>query len=248
MSEPRILIVDDEALARRKIRRFLGELGVADENIRDAVNGLDGLLVLEEFSPEIIFLDIEMPGLNGFEMLAQIEKRPFKIIFQTAFDEFAVRAFEEAACDYLLKPFDRERFARSYRRAEEGLERLSDLSLVEEKLRAQKHSYLERLTIRQGGQLRIIECEDVICFVSRDHYTCVYTQVGEFVTELSLIHLEERLNPEIFMRIHRKNIVRKKCVKSVVGGENMKVELRNGEQLAVSRNHRKALLDSISIR
>jgi two-component system, LytTR family, response regulator len=110
-----------------------------------------------------------------------------------------------------------------------------------EKVRSRTGVFLERLSIRQGGKIRLVECNELQCLVSRDHYTCIYADSGEYLTELSLAHLEERLNPEVFVRIHRNSIVRKDLVAMVMSGENMNVELRNGTRLAVSRRYRKTV-------
>ena len=111
-----ILIVDDEELARHKIKRFLAESQI-QATITEAANGLQALQILSTSSIDLVFLDIDMPGLTGLEVLQNLEQRPFKVIFQTASDAFAIRAFEENACDYLLKPFDRERFQSALQKA-----------------------------------------------------------------------------------------------------------------------------------
>jgi two-component system, LytTR family, response regulator len=236
----RILIVDDEELARQRILRYLKH-SEQEFVTREAESGIEAVEIIHEFKPDIIFLDVEMPGLSGFEALKQLPERAFQIVFQTAFDEFAVRAFEEQACDYLLKPFTSERFSQALSNA---LERVSN----EEKLKAlearmsEREGYLRKFVVKQGARLRIVEEQAITCFVSRDHYTCVYFEgLREGITELSLSHLLERLDPQVFRQFHRNNIIRIEALVSLSLSRSgiMEVELNNGLRLPVSRSNRR---------
>ena len=238
---PRVLIVDDEVLARQRLRRYLVSYGAFEIDV--AESGLQAVELIRSFRPQVVFLDIEMPGLNGFEVLAQFSERPFQVVFQTAFDEFAIRAFDEHAADYLLKPFTRDRFERS-------LDRVLSLATDEARLRAleatirSRDGFLRRLSVRQGNALRIVEEAEITCFLSRDHYTCVYLADGrEAICELSLANLVTRLDPSKFRALHRNNIVRITEIRamSVSRSEGMVVEMSNGMKLQVSRSHRQAL-------
>ncbi len=234
----RILIVDDEPLARQRIERYL-RAEDASFLIEMAENGLAAIESIARFRPEIVFLDVEMPGLNGFEVLQQLETRDFQIIFQTGHDEFAIRAFEEAACDYLLKPFTADRLRQALDRART---RVAD----EARLRALEsrpgYGRLRRLTIKQGGRLRIIEARDIFCFVSRDHVTCLYFEeegiLREGICDLSLGRLLERLEPDEFLQLHRSNIVRRDALRALTRAPDGSVsaELPSGLRLPVSRN------------
>lgn len=235
----RILIVDDEPLARQRLTRYLGQTEYS-LIVEEAESGLRAVELIRDFQPDIILLDVEMPGLSGFEVLQQFEERPFIVVFQTAYDEFAVRAFEEHACDYLLKPFTAERFHQALDRA---LSRYADderLRALENKL-AEREGYLRRIIVKQGGRTRIIEDRSIACFVSKDHYTCVYFDDREAITDLSIARLAERLDPEEFKRLHRNSIVRLSSTVSLVTSRNgeMSIELANGMRLPVSRSHRK---------
>jgi two-component system, LytTR family, response regulator len=240
----RILVVDDEPLARQRIKRYLAQSKPAFV-IDEAESGLEAVTRIRAFRPDIVFLDIEMPGLSGFEVLQQFNERPFQVVFQTAFDEFAVRAFEEHASDYLLKPFTEERFNLALARV---LARAADeerLIALETEF-AKRHGYLKKLTVKQGGKLRVIEEDDIVCFVSRDHYTCVYFQDGrEAICELSLASLLERLDPEKFRPFHRNNIIRLATIKALnsASNEEMTLELSNQMNLPVSRSHRREVRD-----
>ena len=239
LDNPKVLIVDDEKLARQKIRRFLEGSNV-NPLVEEAVNGLEALSKISSTKPDIVFLDIQMPGLSGFEVLQHLEERSFKLIFQTAYDEYAIQAFEENACDYLLKPFTRERFQRSFERAMTSLGVQRELSHLERRL-VENKKFLEKIAVKQGSKFKIINLNDVICFISQDHYTCAYVGSSEYICDPSLSHLEGRLPPDVFLRLHRNNIVKVSEIKSVMGGENMTAELSNGLKLPVSRNNRKRL-------
>lgn len=238
----KILLVDDEPLALKRLGRYLREYNQSFQT-EEASSGIEAVEKIKSFKPDIVFLDIEMPGLNGFEVLRQFNERPFQIIFQTAYDEFAIRAFEEHASAYLLKPFTIEQMHKALTRA---LNRVADeekLRLLETKI-AEREGYLRRLTVKQGNRLRIIEEKEICCFVSRDHYTCVYDcEARESIADLSLSRLIERLDPKVFQQLHRSNIVRIEAINSLITTRNgtMFVELKNGMQLPVSRSNRKLL-------
>ena len=238
--ERRVLIVDDEPLALQKLRRYLENSGYPLQVI-EAENGLQAVELIRKFQPEIIFLDIQMPGFSGFDVLRQFERRPFLVIFQTAFDQFAVRAFEEQACDYLLKPFTPGRFQKALAQAIERLADEEKLQQVELKL-AEREGPLRRLAVKQGLRTRILDDHEVHCFVSRDHCTCVYfASQGEAILDLSLTYLATRLDPVRFRQFHRNNIVRIEAVRNILhtpGGE-LVMELCNGMKLPISRSNRR---------
>jgi two-component system LytT family response regulator len=257
LTEPkRILIVDDEALARRRVARYTRQLrqeAGLEFLIEEAASGVEAVEMIQSFHPDIIFLDVEMPGLDGFEVLRQFGERPFQVIFQTAYDQFAIRAFEESACDYLLKPFTAERLRKALARA---LGRSAD----EERLRAfetrlaagdRNRKYLRRLTVKQGVKLRVVETEDVFCFFSRDHYTLVYFSDGrnhhEAICDLSINRLDERLDPAEYQRLHRNCIARKSAIVALSrpGQGDLMAELSNGMKLPVSRKNRKILRETL---
>jgi two-component system LytT family response regulator len=239
LTEPRrILIVDDEPLARQRIARYLARRDLPLV-VEEAESGLRAVELIAEFRPDIIFLDVEMPGLSGLEVLEQFEERPFQVVFETAYDEFAIRAFEEHACDYLLKPFTQERFNHALDRALKRSADQSRLLALEAKLR-EREGHLTRVIVKHGGRTRIVEAREITCFVSRDHYTCVYFDRGrEGLTDLSINFLSERLDPGAFARLHRNSIARISAIKSVSSREDeMTVELEDGVTLAVSRSRR----------
>lgn len=235
----RILIVDDEELARGRIARYLKQTE-QEFLIKEAESGIEAVEMIDSFQPDIVFLDVEMPGLSGFEALKQLPKRDFQIVFQTAFDEFAVRAFEEQACDYLLKPFTSERFLQALTNALARVQSEEKLKALEAKM-AEREGYLRKFVVKQGARLRVVEEQAIACFVSRDHYTCVYFEgMREGITELSLSNLLERLDPQVFRQFHRNNIIRVDALVALSLSRNggMEVELNNGLRLPVSRSNR----------
>lgn len=244
----RILVVDDEALARRRVARMVREFDPGFV-IEEAESGVRAVELIAAFRPEVVFLDVEMPGLNGFEVLRQCETRPFHVIFQTAYDHFAVRAFEEQACDYLLKPFTSERLHAALSRALQQATDEQRLRALEAQLRATAangQGYLQRLAVKQGTRLRVVQAQEIACFISRDHCTCVYFEhagrTHEAISDLSLARLLERLDPRQFHQLHRNSIVRAAAVAALARtpqGE-FTLELSNGMRLPVSRSHQRA--------
>jgi two-component system LytT family response regulator len=241
----RVLVVDDESLARQKLRRYLAETG--DELIvEEAVNGLEAVGRIASFRPDVVLLDVEMPGLGGLEVLDQFPEaaRPFTVIFQTAYDDFAVKAFEQAACDYLLKPFTRERFHKAWAKARLERGRAVPFTAVQARMTEEKR-YLERLCVDERGLRIVVELSEAEALVTRDDYTCVHAGDREYLTDLSLASLEARLDPEVWIRIHRTTLVRVAAVRSLSKGAEAEVTLASGRVLAVSRRCRGALVDRL---
>lgn len=243
LARRRVLVVDDEKLARERIVRFVEELNLPfDLTLADS--GVSALAQIQECTPDLIFLDVQMPGLNGFELLQALEKRPFQVIFQTAFDEYALNAFEESAADYLLKPFTRERFQTAVAKALANINMSAKLELLEREL-IQKRSFLSRLPVRVGDKVELLDTDKIDCLLSKDHYTFIYLAGAEYISDLSLNHLEERLDPEKFLRTHRSSIVHLSRIKQVRGGANMSLQLLCGLELPVSRQKRQILVERI---
>lgn len=239
----KILVVDDEELARQKIARYVREI---DETaaIKEASNGLEAIAAVKDFDPDILFLDIQMPGLNGFEVLDHLVERRFAVIFQTAFDEFAIKAFEENACDYLLKPFARERFAKAFERARrDGTQRQAELGLL--KAVTASRRFLEHLFVDDRGVRILIDVDAVDALVSRDHYTCIHAASKEYLLDQSLQRLEERLNPEAFIRVHRAAVVRVAAIRAMTKGDEPVIELHSGVSVSVSRRCRGAVIERL---
>ena len=209
----RALIVDDEAPARAKIKRLLAaepRLALVGE----AASGAEALAQLAALTPDVVFLDVQMPGGNGFDVLEALpeEGRPL-IVFSTAHDAFALRAFEAAAVDYLLKPYDEARFAiatarlvqrAAERAAERAGERLGDTRLLD----AVRQQPLERLLVRDGEAWLAVRLDTVVRLESQDKHVRIHSAAGVHLVRQSLRALEARLDPRRFARIHRSDVVR----------------------------------------
>ena len=224
-----ILVVDDETLARSAVVRQLGVL-LPEARVREARDGFDALDRIAETRPDLLFLDVEMPELTGLDLLRQIaEPRP-RVIFVTAHDHFAVRAFEDQALDYLVKPFTPERFARAVERAMAAIDGDARLRAVEQRI--------DRLALRRGPTLEVVPTDAIVSLISEDHYTHVHASGHVYVTELSLQHFEARLDPARFVRAHRNAIVNVGHVSRLTMDEAV---MDDGTAIPVSRRCRPAL-------
>ena len=224
-----ILVVDDEALARSAVIRQLGVL-LPDARVREARDGFEALDRIAETRPTLLFLDVEMPELSGLDLLRQIaEPRP-RVIFVTAHDHFAVRAFEDQALDYLVKPFTPERFARAVERAMAAIDTDTKLRSVEQRI--------DRLALRRGATLEVVPTQAIVALISEDHYTHVHANGHVYLTELSLQHFEARLDAAQFVRAHRNAIVNVGHVSRLTMDDAV---MDDGTAIAVSRRCRAAL-------
>ncbi len=244
----RAVIVDDEPLARRRIRRML----VADSEIEileDCSNGREAIEVIGKQSPDLVFLDVQMPEVDGFAVLQSIkpEKMPL-VVFVTAFDRYAIRAFEFYALDYLLKPFDRRRFERSLERAKSRLSsgREGDLgqralSLLEE-LKA-RSNHIERLVIKSGGRAFFLKIDEIDWIEAEGKYVRLHVGKESYLLREAISSLEAHLDPKQFPRIHRSTIVNIDRIRELQPWfhNEYRVILRDGTELMLSRSFRKKL-------
>lgn len=235
----KVLIVDDEKIARDRIKRFLSSLA-KEVIVSEAENAPEALEKIKKEKPDILFLDIQMPVMTGFDLLYQIEDRNFQIIFQTAYDEFAVKAFEVNACDYLLKPFSEERLLSSTKKAFQLLKQNESIQKLEKHLEA-SNIYISTVVSKSGSMTKLLKVSEILAFKSEDHYTFAITEKGEFIIENSLSFLEERLDSNLFVRCHRNNIVQIECIEKIGNTENSVLYLKNGIELPLSRESRKKL-------
>jgi two-component system LytT family response regulator len=199
------IIIDDEPMAREIIREYLE--GTNIEIAGEYGDGFSGLKGINEHNPALIFLDIQMPKLTGFEMLELIDDPP-EIIFATAYDDYAIRAFEENAVDYLLKPFSEDRFAQAIQKALSRL-KAGRKSKNVEKLRSAplaRGEFLRRIVIRDRGEIHIIPVDDVIFFEAQDDYVMIHTSDRKFIKQTTMTFFEENLDASQFLRVHRSPI------------------------------------------
>jgi two-component system LytT family response regulator len=232
----RILIVDDEPLARAVVREFLGaHPGV--EVVAECGNGFDAVKAVSELSPDLMFLDVQMPKLSGFEVL-ELLGREVPVIFTTAYDQYALRAFEVHAVDYLLKPFSEERFAEALSRARERLQARDAPpidALVSEVRSGQ--GPLERVLIREGSQVHVLPVDRIDYVEAQDDYVCFKSEGRQYLKDQTLGAAEALLDPARFVRIHRSyllNIDRIARVELYAKDSRVAI-LRDGTRLPVSR-------------
>lgn len=234
----RAIIIDDEPLARSIVREYLQDYPEI-EVLKECSDGFDGIKSIMELQPDIIFLDIQMPKINGFEMLELIDEPP-SVIFTTAFDEYAIRAFEIHAVDYLLKPYGKERFRKS-------IAKLMDKSFGEQQQK-QTHDLLnspgempqlsERIVVKTAGKIRIIQVPDILYLEAADDYVKVHTSEGSFLKNKTMSFFEAVLPRGHFVRIHRSYIVNVQEITRIdpYEKENHLAILRSGARIPVSRS------------
>jgi two-component system LytT family response regulator len=243
--EQRILIVDDEPLGRRSVARQVA-LVFPKAEVREARDGFEALTLVERFAPTLVFLDVDMPELSGLDVLRQLREPRPKVIFVTAFEHFALSAFDENACDYLVKPFTPERFAAAAARARLELDADRKLHALEQSL-SQAGQFLTRLALRAGSRVDVVALADVSCLLSEGHYTYLHKAGRQYVTELTLVHLEQRLDPASFVRVHRNALVNLAHTLRIAGGAEPAVELDDGMRVPISRRNRRALLARLAL-
>lgn len=203
------VIIDDEPLARTIVMEYLQSYPQI-RLLQECNDGFEGLKAIQQYHPDLIFLDIQMPKINGFEMLELVEERP-AVIFTTAFDEFAIRAFETHAVDYLLKPFSKERFDKALgkwleqfagRQAARGA---ADQDLLD--TAAGSPSQQQRVVVKTGGKIKIIPIEDIHYLEAADDYVKIHTHNGAFLKNRTMGYFEKVLDPDRFVRTHRSYII-----------------------------------------
>lgn len=247
MEPVRALIIDDEELARQLIRNYLKDFP-ALEIIGECENGFEGVKTIGDLKPDLIFLDIQMPKLNGFEMLELLDTPP-EVIFITAHNEFAIQAFEMNAVDYLLKPYSQERLVSAVQKAADrirsgGSQPETISKLVHQPLTEK----LERIVVKSGTRIKVIPVEKILYLEAQDDYVMIYTEEGKHLKQGTMKYYEDHLDPAVFIRVHRSYIVRIDQVVQLepYSKENYILRLRKGDTLKVSRNGLKTLKDKFN--
>jgi two-component system, LytTR family, response regulator len=247
METTKAIIIDDEELARQLIRNYLKDFpGV--EIIGECENGFEGVKAIADLKPDLVFLDIQMPKVNGFEMLELIDNPP-EIIFITAHNEFAIRAFEMNAVDYLLKPYSRERLIAAVTKARERITAGNSMSekipqLVQQPLSEK----LERIVVKSGTKIKVIPVDKITYLEAEDDYVMIYTDEGKHLKQGTMKYYEDHLDDARFIRVHRSYIVRIDQVTQLepYSKENYLLKLKTGVTLKVSRNGLKSLKDKFN--
>jgi len=257
----RVLVVDDEPLARKRVEDLLAKVNDVDL-VGTASTGDEAIAAIERLHPDLVFLDVQMPARSGFEVVEAIgaERMP-ATIFATAFDHYAIRAFDVAAVDYLVKPFDDERFAQALSRARKKIElqqageitsRL--LALVREQsseppIVSPKRDYLDRIAVEGRGQARVVPVSKIDYITASGPYAELHVGDRAFAVRERMQTLEEKLDPAVFFRIHRSVIVRLDLIDTLrrASGGDYAVRLKNGQELPVSRTRREELEEAMGL-
>lgn len=249
------LIIDDEILARDVIRTFL-ETDRTVEVVDEACNGNEAVIKILQHRPDLIFLDIQMPEFDGFEVLKEIwsHHQPF-VVFTTAFDRYALRAFEVNAIDYLLKPFDEIRFHQALGRIKERLSvqaqpRMEALvnRLISQQASEPTENYLKRILVKESGRMFLVKTEDITHFDADGNYITLHVSNKQYTIYESLSSLEPRLNQQDFIRVSRSYIINVNYIselESYFNGEYI-VHLTTGEKIKCTRGYRENMREFLS--
>lgn len=237
MESIRAIIIEDEELGRELIKNYLKDRDDI-EIIAECENGFEGIKTIQEMNPDLVFLDIQMPKLNGFEMLEILDERP-EIIFTTAYNQYAIQAFELNAIDYLLKPFSKERLLDALDKAEKRLESKSPgtdkiRNLVQQPL----EEIIERVVVKSNNKIHVIPVEKIRYLEAQDDYVMIYTTEGKHLKQATMKYFEKHLNPNDFMRVHRSYIIRLDQVVQLepYGKDNYVAKLKDGPSVKISKS------------
>jgi two-component system LytT family response regulator len=249
----RTIIVDDVALARERVKILLDDPEV--EVVAECANGREAVEAIGRLRPDLVFLDIQMPSVGGFEVVEAVgvEKMP-AVIFVTAYDEFALRAFEVNAVDYLLKPFDEERLKKAVARARRHIESRAPAGELEEKLRRllqevrAEPKYPRRIPVKTARDTTLIPTDKIDWIGSAGHYLELHVGGEVHLIREQLSRLEAKLDPEKFVRVHRSTVVnldRVKSLRPLFNGDHV-IVLKSGEELNLSRTYHQRLLELLA--
>jgi len=243
------LVIDDEPLARKRMIALLEEFSPEIEILGEAENGAQAIAKIKEIAPDVVFLDIQMPDMDAFEVLHALEPDEVPlVVFTTAYDNFALKAFEENTVDYLLKPVESERLSVAIEKLRKLLPAEDFGVPVPPDFSWEKFSnvvnlssfYMQRLQVKKGDRIIFVNVDEVIRFHSEDKYTTVYTVNDQHIIDTPLIELEKRLDPKHFVRVHRSSIVAidyiAECRKTAEGRITVVLHDRNNTELLVSRS------------
>lgn len=242
----KVIIVDDEAPARQLIKEYISafsELIILGE----ANNGVDAIQLIEQFKPDLVFMDIQMPGMTGFDVLEHLRFTP-NIIFSTAYDQYALKAFEVNAIDYLLKPYTKVRFEKAIKKVLESedknirdLEQLTQHLLNNAPINQQTP---KTILVQKGNKYVSIKTEDIVWIGAEKDYATITTNAGTFLSNFGIGALEKKLTSEYFLRIHRSTIINIRCVAEVFkNAASYDIRLNNGDNVRVSRSYMDVIKD-----
>lgn len=243
----RTIIVEDEELARNLLKSFLKGIDYIDL-VAECENGFEGVKMINELKPDLVFLDIQMPKITGFEMLELLDHKP-QIIFATAYDQYAIKAFEYNAADYLLKPYSRDRLLEAVEKVAERIQKEGVSSDISEKVSDYpRGEYLDRIVVKDRHKIHIAPIDHVRYIESMDDYVMIYTKEGRFMKQKTMKFFENTLDPKNFIRIHRSYIVKVDEISEIQQYEKEAyiVILHDKTKLKVSKTGYKNLKDVLN--
>lgn len=233
----RVILIDDEPLARSVVIEYLQSWPDL-EIVQECSDGFEGVKAIAQYEPDLIFLDIQMPKINGFEMLELIDQPP-PVIFTTAFDEYAIKAFEEHAVDYLLKPFTKERFDKAVQKWMDQQQTSEPKQNTKQLLDNLQNSTPrnERVVVKTGNKIKIIPVNDIIFLAADDDYVKIHTMEGSFLKNKTMGYFEKMLGEDNFVRVHRSYIVKINEITRIdpYERESHLAILKSGEKIPVSK-------------
>ncbi len=242
------IIIDDEPLARSLLKEYLAELKEV-KVLGEFENGFDGLKGINELKPDLIFLDIQMPKLNGFEMLELLDDLPH-VIFITAYDQYAVKAFERNAVDYLLKPYSLDRLKAAIEKVKMIKDSNSKSNPVRELIRDQQEQVaaIDRIAVKTGTKIKIIYIDEIQYLESQDDYVMIYTDDGKYLKQNTMKYFEEHLPEKYFVRVHRSYIVRLDFVEQIelYERDSYVIKLKNQQTIPVSKSGYSRLRENLN--
>jgi two-component system LytT family response regulator len=242
------VVADDELLARQKLRQLLREEPEVDV-IGESATAAETIELVRVAQPDLLFLDIRMPGMDGFDVLEALASEPSftmpRVIFTTAYDSYALRAFDIHAVDYLLKPFTLERLHSALENARQHLQGPKPPSAREDEAKSNGDRYTQRIVFKSRGRILFLAVSEIRWIGAEENYVRICTQSETHLLRETMSHLEEKLDPQMFLRVHRSSIVNLQFVKEVrtdADGECM-VILINGQKIPMSRSYRARIQD-----
>lgn len=234
----RILVVDDESPARRAIQRLLAAIKEAI-HVEEASDGVEASEKIADFDPDLVFLDIEMPSVGGFDLLGKFPNRRFEVIFVTAYRDFALRAFDSHASDYLLKPVNAERFKVAFEKARERLSaRKGRSAAVNRSIQASNQNFLDSFFVRLGAHSTQIFSENIIMLSAVSGGTEIQTAERSYHSDETLSFFSDKLDSNLFFRVRRNAIVHRKFIRKVIHQFPMILILSQGSEITVAKERR----------
>ncbi len=241
------VIIEDEAPARELIKAYLKD-NDKFEIVAECENGFEGIKAINTYKPDLVFLDVQMPKLTGFEMLELLDEFP-EIIFTTAYDEYAIKAFEMNAVDYLMKPFSKERFDKALDKAIHRLDNKEDKKSVKNLVEKVKNDSgeIDRIFVKTGNRIDVIPVNDIIRIEAQDDYVEIYTKEKSYLKKETMGYLESKLPHSNFIRVHRSHIINTDYLHKLerYAKESFIVILKDGSKVNVSKSRVKELREKL---